>query len=478
MVEGLARILLAQQVKAERVGAVARLALVTGLVAFQAFLLGPVVWIGPAGYYLATILVILDGYAIYLLVALGRGLNPQGAGYVSVVLDAAAAAALLYGFLHLPEPSQAGVLLTEAYFFVPLASSQRRLDSWNAFLAALAGVVSSVIALIALSLVLGTRPEIGHTLYLPAGLALMGLAAWTSVRAHRRLLEDNFVTDHFLRSSRRLRMTLEIVQVSVLNLDHLVNEMEKVSGSLAIGAHSQAKNIEHISSLAERLKTAMADISAWTSESSSSLRPTLDLSEQGHRTVHGMIEEINAIDQAVRRLDASLELINEIADQTNLLALNAAIEASRLGSTGSGGFSVVAGEIRSLAESSAETAGEIGRLVKQMEKVIRVGGDSSKAVGRVFDHLEQELEGYGRFIDRLQLAVREQLAANSEVSDSIGKIRQVTGENSQAADRVKQAVGELKKEVVKLKALLQDRRIDAPGELPQLIRQPMKGGVP
>jgi methyl-accepting chemotaxis protein len=70
-------------------------------------------------------------------------------------------------------------------------------------------------------------------------------------------------------------------------------------------------------------------------------------------------------------------------------------------------------------------------------------------------------------MDRLQLAVREQLAANGEVSDSLGKIRQVTGENSQAADRVKLALGELKKEVLKLKALLQDRRIDAPAQTPQ-----------
>jgi len=67
--------------------------------------------------------------------------------------------------------------------------------------------VSSVISLVSLFLVLGARPEIGHTLYLPAGLLLMGLAAWTAVKAHRRLLEENFITDQFLRSSRRLRMT-------------------------------------------------------------------------------------------------------------------------------------------------------------------------------------------------------------------------------------------------------------------------------
>ncbi len=467
MVEGLARILLAPQARAERTGAITRLALVTGLSILQAYLLAPEARAGIEGLRLAATLVILDGWAVYLLVALGRGVNAQGLGYVSVVLDTAAAGILLYGFLALPRPSLTGVLITEAYFFAPLAISLQRLDAWNTLLAAIAGIIGSVLSLVSLSLVRGLSPEIGHTLYLPAGLALMGLASWASARSHRRLLEQNFVTDHFLRSSRRLRMTLEIVQVSVLNLDNLVNDMEKVSGTLAIGAHSQAKSVEHISSLAERLKGAMAQISSWTSESSDGLRPTLDLSEQGHRTVYGMVEEIGAIDQAVRRLDSSLELINEIADQTNLLALNAAIEASRLGTSATGGFSVVAGEIRSLAESSAETAGEIGRLVKQMEKVIRVGGDSSKAVGRVFDHLGKELGNYSRFVDRLQLAVREQLAANGEVSDSLGKIRQVTAENSQAADRVKLAVGELKKEVVKLKALLLDKRIDAPAQLPQ-----------
>jgi methyl-accepting chemotaxis protein len=123
---------------------------------------------------------------------------------------------------------------------------------------------------------------------------------------------------------------------------------------------------------------------------------------------------------------------------------------------------VVAGEIRSLAEHSAETAGEIGRLVKQMEKITTAGGESSKAVGRVFAGLDQQLGGYSRFIDALQVAVREQLASIREVSDSLGKIRQVTSDNSLAADRVKQVVGELKREVVKLKGLLQDKLVESP----------------
>jgi methyl-accepting chemotaxis protein len=398
-------------------------------------------------------------------VALRRGLNPRTAGYLSAILDPVGAAFLLYWFMVLPG-SPIGVLglaLAKAFFFVPLVISLWRLDGLNTLLACLGAILASTYALVWLALLSGRmRAELGPLLYLPAGLAALGAGAWFAVRSHRRLLEENFVTDQFLRSSRRLRMTLEIVQVSVLNLEQFVNDLERVSSTLAIGAHSQAKSVERMASLAERLKTAMAEISARTDESSGTLRHSLEGSGQGGRAVRRMIEEMAAIDQAARKMDSSLELINEISDQTNLLALNASIEASRLSDSGSGGFSVVAGEIRSLAEPSAETAGEIGRLVKQMEKITTAGGESSKAVGRVFAGLDQQLGGYSRFIDALQVAVREQLASIREVSDSLGKIRQVTSDNSLAADRVKQVVGELKREVVKLKGLLQDKLVESP----------------
>src|SRR4030042_210762 len=127
MVEGLARILVIQQVKAERVGAITRLALVTGLAILQAYLLRPLDWAGPAGLRLATTFVLLNGYSIYLLIALGRGVHPQGLGYVSVVLDATGAALLLYGLLAAPRPAPAGILLSAAYFFVALPRSSLRL---------------------------------------------------------------------------------------------------------------------------------------------------------------------------------------------------------------------------------------------------------------------------------------------------------------------------------------------------------------
>jgi len=174
-----------------------------------------------------------------------------------------------------------------------------------------------------------------------------------------------------------------------------------------------------------------------------------------------MIAEIADIHEVAEQMDASLDLINEIADQTNLLALNASIEASRVGDE-STGFSVVAGEIRTLAERSAETSGEIGRLVKQMEKVIVSGGESSSEAGEIFDRINKDLSQYADFVRSLNMAVQEQLTANRAVSDSLDKIHDVTLDNSKAADRVRDVIGELKKEVSKLKALVDGKLVEIP----------------
>jgi methyl-accepting chemotaxis protein len=197
----------------------------------------------------------------------------------------------------------------------------------------------------------------------------------------------------------------------------------------------------------------------------------VDVSTQGNQTMHRMITEIADIHEVAEQMDAALELINEIADQTNLLALNAAIEASRVGDETSG-FSVVAGEIRTLAERSAETSGEISRLVKQMEKVILVGGESSNQAGEIFERINRDLSSYADFVRGLNTAVQEQQAANRAVSESLDKIHAVTLENSKAADRVREVIGELKKEVSKLKDLVDGKLVEIPLIDSRSIRTP------
>ena len=166
-----------------------------------------------------------------------------------------------------------------------------------------------------------------------------------------------------------------------------------------------------------------------------------------------VIEEILGIHDVVDRMVAALARINDIADQTNLLALNAAIEASRTGDEQSG-FSVVADEIRKLAEKSAETASEVSKWVRQIETVIERGGESSREAGKIFDTIARDLGAYAGFIHDLSLSVKDQLGANRAVTGTIESIGSVVEDNKFSAEAVTRIIGDLKKEMLKLESLV------------------------
>jgi methyl-accepting chemotaxis protein len=172
--------------------------------------------------------------------------------------------------------------------------------------------------------------------------------------------------------------------------------------------------------------------------------------------VQKVLEEILGIHEVVDRMVAALARINDIADQTNLLALNAAIEASREGDEQSG-FSVVADEIRKLAEKSAETASEVSKWVRQIETVIERGGESSREAGKIFATISRDLGAHSGFIHELFRSLKEQLGANRKVTGTIEGIGSVVEDNRFSAESVTRIIGDLKKEMLKLESLVGDK---------------------
>jgi hypothetical protein len=380
-----------------------------------------------------------------------------------VILDAAGVTIFLYRFLDLPATAaaQAALAACEIYFFIPVAMSLVKVRPLNTLIAGIASVVGSGVVVVFFALFHGMGNRLGDPFYLPGILLLAGLSFWLISRSNRTLLVENFVTDQFLRASRRLRMTMEIVQVSIMSLTQLVENLERISGGLATGAHAQTKSVEQVTSLAARMNTGMAAISEATGSSVTTIRKTLDVSSHGQRIIRQLVGEIQAISETAKKMEAALELINKLAEHTNLLALNAGIEAARGGGQ-SEGFSVVADEIRSLAESSSGAAGEISRLMQQIAKAVAAGRDSSRETASIFDQICRDLSGFEGFVNELKVAVAEQIGANDEAGGSLELIREVTGENGTAAERVKRVVTELKSEVLKLKALLEDKLAEMP----------------
>src|SRR5208283_46374 len=194
-------------------------------------------------------------------------------------------------------------------------------------------------------------------LIVPALNTLVGAFATLACQRYTRALRENLITEDLLRASRRLKMTMDIVTASIFNLHQLINKLGDISTTVSEGAQNQAAGIEEVSAAAEKLQAAMESISQSTDRSASTIGTTAQFSESGNTILQKVIEEILGIHEVVDKMVTALARINDIADQTNLLALHAAIEASHTGDEQSG-FSVVADEIRTLAEKSAEIAGE------------------------------------------------------------------------------------------------------------------------
>lgn len=461
MVEAVTRLLGRQMVKVERTTAILRIACFCGFSLLLALVKSPTLSLDHLLAFLALLLG--TGYSVALLAAARHGELPERLGHLSGLIDAVCGAVFFGLSLGFSDVGWKGavLILSEMYFFVPVVAAVARLRPAQVLSATGLVGVAAAVTMLALAAVAAPMHNFelrlfGVHRYFPLVTLAGGLALAVAAGSFQRLLRENLVTDDVARSSRRLRMTMEIIQVSIMNLSQFVANLERISSSLSLGAHNQVKNVESIAGSAEDLKSSIRSISQSTQLAANTIRQTLDFSTQGNQRMHRMLSEVADINQAAEQLTRSLELIDEIADQTNLLALNAAIEASRTGEESSG-FSVVAAEIRTLAERSAQTSGEISRVVKQMVKVLQAGGESSREAGLAFDRINSDLTAYSGLVHNIHVAVQEQLGANAAVSDSLEKILHVTAQNGKAADNVREVIGELRKEVVKLKALVDGR---------------------
>jgi aerotaxis receptor len=143
------------------------------------------------------------------------------------------------------------------------------------------------------------------------------------------------------------------------------------------------------------------------------------------------------------RMSEIIGVIESIAFQTNLLALNAAVEAARAGEQGRG-FAVVAGEVRALAQRSAEAAKEISVLINRTVDGINDGNARMRAAGQTIDGMVQAVDKVGSLVHQISIATREQSIGISQVNEAVAQLDSVTQQNAALVEQSTSAAQSLR----------------------------------
>ncbi len=279
-----------------------------------------------------------------------------------------------------------------------------------------------------------------------------------------------------------------IVETVRNDADQVANaavQLALASEHVLVGSNRQSQATSSVAATIEQFSVSIDQVSnnATLTEQQASLYG--DLSRQGGNDVQIAIEEIRRIERAVNnavekmqvlgdqahQISSIVNVIKEVADQTNLLALNAAIEAARAGESGRG-FSVVADEVRNLAERTAKSAQEITSMIKAIQshtetaanvmqqgnERVMAGVKQAEQAGNSMQLINDNSITVMRSISDISTALREQRIASNDISKNVELISQMTEENNAAVSevstaslRLEELAGQLKEGVAKFK---------------------------
>ncbi len=193
------------------------------------------------------------------------------------------------------------------------------------------------------------------------------------------------------------------------------------SGSVAAAAEELSMNMNGVAASTEEAEASINMIVAATEEMSVSIEEITKNTVRGSRITQDAVrdaaevsEKVNALGAAAQAISKVTETIEDISEQTNLLALNATIEAARAGEAGKG-FAVVAGEIKVLAQQTAEATQEISQNIAGIQETTR------ESVGAIGD-ITRVIGDINEIVANLTLSIEEQANTTREISQNVAQI--------------------------------------------------------
>ena len=315
---------------------------------------------------------------------------------------------------------------------------------------------------------------LAQMILVPGAVVLGLLIAWgitrsvvapigMAVAVAERIAEGDLTTKVDASASDETGRLLQAVSLMQERLRAMVGQIREAAYSIeAAGCDVAAGNLD-LSQRTEQTSSSLQQTAASIDELTNIVRHSADSATQatslastaaevaarGGQVVTQVVHTMNEINDSSKKISVITGVIDGIAFQTNILALNAAVEAARAGEQGRG-FAVVAGEVRSLAQRSAEAAKEIKQLIGTSVEKVETGARLVADAGHTMNEIVGSVQRVSNIINDITMASAEQSQGITQVNSAVVQLDEMTQQNAALVEQGAAAAESLKVQAIRL----------------------------